>query len=204
MSSQYPNSIRSLAKRLWDIDWKLPWAVGDVTIREGTFEEVLPFIREHYPSIFGAVEGSRFLVEPMNEAKLRFGQEMDVFVFEHAGRTIGISMGNAVDWSTYYIRSTAILSDYRSRNLGSEWLARTDDALRHAGVTRVEADCCPMNAPVLKVMSNAGYIVTGTAPSERWGQNLRVTKFLKAEAAKVFADRFCQIAVQHRGEAKKA
>lgn len=198
MNSDSSISHPSLAQRLWNIDWKLPWAVGDVLIRQGTFEEALPFIREHYPSIFGAVEGSRFLVEPMNEAKRRFGDEMDIFLFVHRDRVIGISMGNAQDWSTYYIRSTAILSDYRGHNLGAEWLTRALDVLRAAGVARVEADCCPTNAPSLKVLTNYGFIVTASAPSERWGLNLRLTKFLQREAEQVFAERFCQMTVPNR------
>lgn len=198
MSSQYPNLIRSLAKRLWDVDWKLPWTLGEFSIREGTFAEALPFILEHYPTIFGANEGSRFLVEPLNDAKRRFGDEMDVFLFSHRDRLIGISMGNAQDWSTYYVRSTAILSDYRNHNLGGQWIARTCEMLRDAGVTRVEADCSPMNAPVLKALANVGFVVTSSVASERWGMNLKLTKFLRQDAEQIFAERFCQVTVPNR------
>ena len=119
-----------LSQKLWDLDWAqlLPWSFEEVTVEVGTFDEALPFVAEHYARIFGTDElAGRFLVEAMTPAKRRFGAEMDVFLFRAEGRTVGIFMSHPSDWSTYYMRTAALLPEYRGRHLVSRFMMIDDD-----------------------------------------------------------------------------
>ncbi len=184
----------TLSERIWQADWTegVPKAFGGVTLERGTFEQAAPFVREHYQAIFGADgQADRFLVEPMSPAKMRFGAEMDVLHYRHDNRTVGLLMGHPIDWSTYYFRSVALLPQYRERHVVTDSVAWTHDRLAAVGVHRVEGECAPANAPMMKMLVNLGYIVTSTTNSERWGATVRFTKFLRAEAKETFMRQFC-------------
>ena len=192
-------AIAPLSKRLWDLDWRriLPWSFEEVTVESATFDDALPFIAEHYARIFGTQEGpQRFLAEPMSPAKRRFGAEMDVFVFRAEGRTIGVFMSHPSDWSTYYMRTAALLPEYRGRHLVSRFMERICDPLRDAGVIRLEGEVTPSNAPMMKLHVGQGFLATSTVTSERWGLAVRFTKFLREDAEAFFLRQFCALAVK--------
>jgi len=157
------------------------------------FEGALPFIEQHYAQIFGAEEnGARFLASPMTEAKRRFCEESDVFLFRTGTQTVGLLMGNPIDWSSYYIRSTALLSDYRGRNLGPMLVELLSSTLRAAGVERLEADVSPTNLSSMRGLClDLGFVVTSTSLSERWGGLIHLTRLLSEEASTVFHRQFC-------------
>jgi acetyltransferase (GNAT) family protein len=184
-----------LSMRLWGLDWSriLPWTIDDaVSVDPGSFEQALPFMQEHYGEIFGGGEG-RFLAEPMTEAKRRFCAEMDILFFRANGAAVGIFIGHPTDWSTYYIRSTAFIEEYRARGLMRIFLVAFWRTLREAGVARVESDVSPSNQPTLALQMKEGFVVTGAGTSERWGSILRLTKFLSPESEEVFARQFCSM-----------
>ena len=198
ISARAPKSA-PLSRKLWDLDWAqiLPWSFEEVAVELGTFDEALPFIAEHYGRIFGADElAGRFLVEAMTPAKRRFGAEMDVFLFRAEGQTVGIFMSHPSDWSTYYMRTAALLPEYRGRHLVSRFMDRICEPLREAGVFRLEGDVSPSNAPMVKLHSGQGFMVTSTSSTDRWGLVLRFTKFLREEAEAVFLKQYCGVAVK--------
>ena len=59
------------------------------------------------------------------------------------------------------------------------------------GVGRIQADVTPTNGPSLRMLLSLGYVVTGSTSSERWGNCVQLTRFLREEAAEVFARQFC-------------
>ena len=125
-----------MSQRLWNLDWRaaLPWHFDDGRAEFATPEAALPFVQEHYPAIFGQkdLEG-RFLPSPTTEAKRRFFLEMDYFVFRVGDDVAGVLMGHPTDWTTYYIRSAALLPEYRERRVLTQFLDRLDQPLRAAG-----------------------------------------------------------------------
>jgi ribosomal protein S18 acetylase RimI-like enzyme len=181
------------SRRLWGLDWRrtTPWTFDDIRVESAVFDEALPFMREHYASIFGSQPNEcRFLASPMTPAKRRFCDESDVFLFRDAGRTIGLMMANPADWSTYYMRSVAVLPEYRDRRLLTRFMTASYAPLREAGVERIEGECSPANAPMMRMLVGQGFLVTSTANSERWGATVRFTKFLSEEAESVFLRQF--------------
>jgi hypothetical protein len=178
-----------MSQRLWNLDWRsaLPWHFDDGRAEFATPEAALPFVQEHYPAIFGQkdLEG-RFLPSPTTEAKRRFFLEMDYFVFRVDEVVAGVLMGHPTDWTTYYIRSAALLPEYRERRVLTQFLDRLDQPLRAAGVERVEAECSPANVPVVRLLTARGYVATASMNTERWGLMLRYTKFLSEDASAAF------------------
>ncbi len=186
-------AVAPLSLRLWDLDWSelLPWKLEDgVSVERGTFEQALPFMKEHYGEVFGLKE-SAFLVEPMTDAKRRFLSEADVFLFREEGTTFGIFIGHPSDWSTYYMRTTAFTEAYRGRGFFKSFVASLLKVLGAAGVTRVEAEVSTVNRRVLGLLSELEFVTTALETSERWGAVSRLTHFFKAESNDVFRKQFC-------------
>jgi hypothetical protein len=183
-----------LAERVWGLDWsrELPWSFDDATLEMGSFEDALPFMEEHYAGIFG-VEHDRFYVEGMTEQKRRFGREMDVFIFRSEGKTIGVVTAHPSDWSTYYVRTFAILPRYRERGWCSDWADRICAPLRAVGCDRWEAECSSANSAMMRLFIGRGMLITSSVNSERWGHMVRFTKFLRPEAEKVFRRQYMNV-----------
>ena len=184
----------SLSKRLWGLEWErvLPWSFDGITVEPARFSDALAFMQEHYPRIFGTAD-ERFLADPMTPAKKRFGEEMDVFTFLDCGAVVGVLAGHPSDWSTYYMRTVALLPNYRERRLLTRFVEASYEPLRAAGVERIEGDCSVANVPMLRMMTTQGFLITSTANSERWGATVRLSKFLQAEAKEVFLRQFCSV-----------
>lgn len=183
-----------MSKRLWGLDWRavLPWQLGDIVVEAVSHEAILPFMKAHYPSFFGMDEGhSLFLIDPMTEAKRRFFSEMDCFLFRDGDKTVGIGAGHPSDWTTYYFRTAAFLHEYRDRGLLTQFSDEVFPVLASLGVDRFELECSPANTAMMRVSMAQGAIVTGSTTSERWGQMLRFTKFLRAEPVDIHLRQFC-------------
>lgn len=182
--------MMSMSRRLWDLDWSevLPWRFDDVTVEYGTFEDAASFVAAHHATIFGAPD--RFLVEPATPARQRFWSEMDVFVFRAEDRVVGLCAGHPTDWSTYYVRTFALLPEYQERGLLTRWRQQVDPRLVAVGVQRLECDSSPANEAMARYYAREGFIVTSMMSSERWGALLRFTRFYGDEAKSVFCRQF--------------
>lgn len=194
---------QTLSQRWWGLDWRevLPFHFDDGRTEFATMNEVLPFVKQHYPGIFGVRDlESRWLENPMTEAKRRFFAEMDCFLFRVDGEVAGVVIAHPGDWTTYYVRSTGLLPQYRERRLVSHFCERLDAPLRAVGVERIEAEVSPANTPVIRVLANNGYVVTGQTASERWGLVLRYTKFLSDDASAVFRRQYTAMKISQRRE----
>lgn len=184
----------TLSGRLWRLAWdeELPPALDGITVEIGSFAEAYPFVAEHWAAIFGD-DAERFHVEELTEAKRRFWDEMDVFVFRADDRIVGIAAGHPTDWSTYYFRTFALMPEYRERRFASAFAEHVDRVLRAAGVARLEAECSVANVAMTRLFTSQGFLISSTVTSERWGVMLRFTKFLDERAEAVFRRQFVNV-----------
>jgi GNAT superfamily N-acetyltransferase len=181
---------------LWDIDWGkwLPRQITDdgIELRLSDIQAAMPFISAHYAEIFEQeLERHRFFSEPFDGAKMRYYQTNDVFEIKHGERTVGLLIGAPSDWSTYYIRSMAVLPAYQGRQLPRCILPFVFERLAEVGVRRFEAETSPSNLVSVLNLTRLRFNITGTVLTERWGALLRFTKFVDEQAEGVFLDRFC-------------
>ena len=195
-SGHFESSQRlQLSEALWGIHWAdfLPRQVTqDVTVVASSYDRALPFIEANYATIFEEDGSNRFLHKQSNELKARYYRTAgDFFEFKQGTRTVGLMIGTAVDWTTYYIRSAAALPEVQGKQVIQRFFAAMFMVLRAAGVERVEAETSPSNLAVIQVLSRMRFNPSGTVLSDRWGALLKFTRFLDEEAERVFLDQFC-------------
>lgn len=162
-------------------------------------DDALAFTKVNYARIFGMDPADqRFFVDAQTPARMRFLAASDRFLFREAGETIGLLIGNPVDWSTYYWRSVAFLPEHQGRGFLAAALEHTDAVMRAAGIVRVEGEAAPNNYKQVRLLLRLGYCVTGSVNSERWGTLLRLTKYLDTSAEDKFVTQFCRDAFPAR------
>ncbi len=187
----------SLVSNLWGIDWnrELPLTLTSdgISVEYGSFDSASSFIAAHYAQIFEQVsETSVFAGGQVSAAKARYYHEVgDFFEFILERRTIGLLICTPLDWSTYYLRSGAILPEYQGRKLLQRFLPTICATLARAGVERIEADTSPSNLAMMHVLTRLRFNVTGTTLTERWGAHVHFTKFLDEGSEGVFLRQFC-------------
>ena len=191
-NSRFVRSGTTMSERFWGIDWKreLPWNLDAVTAELGAFEtDALPFMQLHYSEIFPDAE-QRWYLEPMTDAKLRYMAEADVILFRSDGETVGLCVGHPTDWSTYYVRTVALLPSHRDRGVVKLLHTQLPPLLARHGVVRLEADSSPANRAILTMFTAQGWLITSTSNHDRWGSMLKYTMYLEQEAERVFRKQF--------------
>lgn len=186
-----------LSEALWglDLNARLPLQVSadGVWVRLGGPADLAAFYGENHDALFGASGDREFLCREQSPAKARYINHVcDVLVFQHEERIVGAFVGNPVDWSTYYIRSTAFLAQYQGRALYRRFLDVLFGELAAVGVQRVEAETAPSNLQCVSALMRQHFAVSGTVLSEQWGALTRFTKHLDESARTVFVRQFCR------------
>lgn len=184
-----------LSRTLWGLDWSehLPVELsGGIVVHASTYDGALPFIREHYAAIFEEDEQSPFSTSRVSPAKERYYRMAgDFFELKRGERTVGLMVCTFADWSTYYIRSAAILPECRGNKGIENLIAFLLPHLSAAGIERVEADIAPQNVATGTLLRNLGFHIGGTLLTDRWGAHARLTRFLDPEREDVFLRQFC-------------
>jgi hypothetical protein len=184
-----------LSKTLWGVDWTrhVPFRVGEFAAEVSSYERAAPFVAQHYASIFEEQGRTRFSSGRLGSVKARYYEIAgDFFEFTTAGRTVGLLVCTPLDWSTYYVRSAGMIDEFQGSQIIQTFLMRVVfEALREAGVERVELDVAPSNLGMMHIATRMRFNATGTLLSERWGAQVHFTKFLADEAEHTFLDNFC-------------
>lgn len=163
-----------------------------VSVVWSDFDRALPFILEHYAEIFEDDDQSAFRAADMRQTKERYYRTAgDFFEFQHGGKTVGLLVGTPIDWSSYYIRSAAVLPDYQGRHLIQRFFPKLFLELRNVGVSRVEADTSPANMATMQLLTRMRFNVAGTQLTDRWGALVHLVKYLDDQPENVFLDQFC-------------
>lgn len=171
-----------------------------------SYDAALPFVVEHYRDIFHESEASPFSTSRIESRKEQYYRVAgDFFEIKQEARTVGLVVGTPVDWSTYYIRSAAVLAEFQAKQLGSRLLRLMFAHLAAAGVERIDADTSPSNLAVMQLLTRLRFNVTGTVLSDRWGAQVRLTRFLDPRAEDVFLQQFCMgVVYQLRDRVQRA
>jgi len=184
-----------LSETLWGIRWGdlLPQQVTrDVTVVASSFDQALPFIEVNYSTIFEDEGDARFFNPQSPTLKARYYRIAgDFFEFKQGPRTVGLLIGTAVDWSTYYIRSAAALPEIQGSQMIQRFFTPMFAFLKAAGVERIEAETSPTNMAVIHLLSRMRFNPSGTVLTDRWGALLRLTRYLDEGAERVFIKQYC-------------
>lgn len=182
------------SKVLWGIDWSdhLPVTLPgtDIVVVASSYDQALPFIREHYAAIFQEDPSSPFVTKVTPQKARYYRVAGDFFEFKDGEETIGLFVGTPVDWGTYYIRSVSLLPEYQGRRLTPKLLTYMFGRLAAVGVERIEAEASPVNRATMKVLLGLRFGATGTSITDRWGAFTKFTRYLDAKCEAVFLRQF--------------
>jgi N-acetylglutamate synthase-like GNAT family acetyltransferase len=153
----------------------------------------LKFIRENYRDIFQGEESNPlFFMDEMDESKASYYQNCgDFFLIRHGSTPIGLFVGSAIDWKSYYMRSCGILPAYRGNGRYQKLFGYLLSVLSSKGVHRAVGDIPPSNYSHIHIFNKFGFRITGFNVSERWGAVVQFTKFLQKNNDDIFLRQFC-------------
>jgi len=187
------SDIQTMSQRWLGLDWRefLPWTSNGLVVDLASCEETLRFVAAHYAELFDQQpHDDRWVKETMSPAKRRFLEESDRFAIRADDKTVGLVIGHPSDWSTYYIRSTAILLEYRGGIFVKKLLRRFEEILPRFGIRQIECDVAP-NGKSCRIVQSVDYQVTGSLNTVRWGTMLRTTRFLDSHTDGTFYRQYC-------------
>lgn len=191
------NHLNLLSEKIWGIHWNehFPYKINDddITAHHSSFEEFGAFAADNFSRIFENDKyPTSFLWLEHSPFKMRYYKEVgDFFIFKHGNKTIGGFVGNPIDWSSYYVRSFALLPEYEGRHIVFLFLKHFFKILEFHGIERVEADTSPSNTTIIQLTSRLRFNIAGTLLSERWGALTHLVKFFSKKHETVFLQQFC-------------
>jgi N-acetylglutamate synthase-like GNAT family acetyltransferase len=185
--------LQTLSKQLWDLDLcaGCPYDLGHgIAVVPGDFERIATFLRTE----FRWMSETRSAPPPANilEAKRMYLAELsDALELQRDGQCVGVFLGSPEDWSTYYIRTFAVLPNAQHRSTVRRFFRDClYEPLRSCGVERVFAYTSPKNVAMSRVFSELDFAVTGNNLSEGWGPMIRYTYFIDPHAEQDFTQRY--------------
>ena len=185
-----------LSQQMWALDWSRHFPVclptSKLSVEEVNYQQAQDFMRKSASQVIGQ-QGQWFQssAESPELKRKYFEIACDAFGFWRNREMVGLFIGNPTDWSSYYMRWLCLRPDFRKRRASTEFLEVVFDALREAGVARVECETAPSNVSGTAGLTSLRFRVAGVFLSERWGALTRFNKFLDPEAEKMFARAFC-------------
>jgi len=193
----YNKNNSSYSSKLFGIDWNKYYPhkiVGKpFTIRKTTYSEVQEFIKKNRDKLdlskYG--EGLFQSMEESRERDIYYKQFVDCFIIENDKDKVGIFMSNPSDWSTYYLRYSIFILEYRNLGLFTYVHKYLLEVLNNYNIHRVEADVSSSHIGNIHVYTKLKFILTSTILSDRWGATVRFTKYLSDKHELTFFNQFC-------------
>jgi RimJ/RimL family protein N-acetyltransferase len=184
-----------MSQKLWGIHWAqhLPFENAGFLVRLSDYTRAQAFIAANYATVFEEEANASPFATDISAAKSRYYQLFgDFFEFFYGEELAGLLVCTPTDWSTYYIRSAALIPKYQGRRIVQQFYAEAlFPVLKAAGVERVEFDTSPANLAMMHIAARLRFNNTGTILSERWGAMVHFTKFLSQHKEDVFLEQFC-------------
>lgn len=162
-----------------------------VTARAVEEKELSVVIRNLWPEVFSANEDIEFFQIPKERFKslkpllAEFAKtHTEKWVFYAGKSPIGWSIGEMDDESTFYMRNSGLLPEYRRKGIYSSFLERFITELTALGYERVTSHHQMNNNPVIIAKLKAGFRIIGTEMDERYGAQIKLVKFLHEDRAR--------------------
>jgi len=189
------NVFTRMSWQLWGIEWgaALPFESGGFRVELSNYARAKKFVAANYATVFEEDAASSPFATDLSAAKNRYYEVFgDFFEFFHGDELAGLLVCTPTDWSTYYIRSAAMLPKFQGRRIVQHFYTNVlFPTLQRAGVERVEFDTSPSNMAMMHIATRLRFNNTGTILSERWGAMIHFTKFLATDKEEVFLRQFC-------------
>ena len=159
----------------------------------GSFENFRGFVSKYYAELFkNNLNKKQTLTFNFSDEKEKYYRSKgDFFEFIYSKKLIGVFVGFQQDESTYYIRTVGVIKEFQGKGIFRAFTVKLINILKNAGVDRIIVDVSPSNQTILNFYMSVGFSQTGYELTERWGANVKLTKFLNPEFEKKFITQFC-------------
>ncbi len=188
----------SLSTKLWGLELcrDLPRVLSSdgIEATRGDLTRVRSFLAEEFPLFGEEALGAQPSASIRDAKRWYLHAACDAIELRHGGHTIGVFIGAPEDWSSYYIRTFAVVQAYQRpaliRRFGRECVF---GPLAEHHVERVVADTSPANLAMSRCFTELHFHVTGHQLGDRWGPLVRYTRFLDPACEAAFLKRFAGI-----------
>ena len=184
----------------------LPYVLSNdgVEAAVGEMARVRDFLAREFPSLTEEGLGSTPQRETLEAKLVYLNTKCDLVELRHRDRTIGILVGEPEDWSSYYVRMFAVVSEYQRPSLIRRFAREClFGPLTRQNIQRVTSDTSPANLAMSRILTELHFHVTGHQLSERWGPMVQYTKFLDPACEAAFHARFGRAAPPGSNGARK-
>ena len=158
------------------------------SVDEGELSTVIASL---WTKVFSANENISFFQVPRArfEAVKRLLNEFskthtERWVFYAGERPIGWSIGEMDDESTFYMRNSGLLPEFRRKGIYSSFLIQFTEELKMLGYERITSHHQMNNNPVIIAKLKAGFTIIGTELDERYGAQVKLVKYLQEDRAR--------------------
>ena len=187
-----------LSEKIWNIDFTPLYksSLGDpsITLVPGSLAQVKAFFKKYEKEMKREVSGPQFTQADFRASRENYYTYVaDIFFFIHQHKEVGIFIGNAIDWTSYYLRYAWIDPAFRGQGVIPNFFSQLASLLKATGVDRIEGDVCPTNAISMQMFNRLGYQVTGYTLSNKWGALVKIVKFLPETEETLFQTQFCAL-----------
>lgn len=186
----------SLSEKIWQIPWDelLPRQICDgVTCEYSDYETIDQFFKNETPNVYQSPNSQFLGASDESETARRTFYETcgDFFVFREQSLIKGIFIGNAIDWSGYYLRNASFLPELQQKQVYQTFLGWLLRVLSEHGVIRAEGDVAPNHLAHIHILNKLKFRNVGTILTDRWGAQLRFCCYLRDSVEERFDSRFC-------------
>lgn len=189
------NASAPMSQQLWGIEWaaQLPFESGGFRVELSNYTRAKLFVAANYAAVFEEDAAASPFATDFSAVKHRYYEVFgDFFEFFHGDELAGLLICTPTDWSSYYIRSAAMIPKFQGHSIIQKFYTSVlFPVLQRAGVERVEFDTSPSNLAMMHIAARLRFNNAGTILSERWGAMIHFTKFLAADKEDVFLRQFC-------------
>lgn len=174
-----------------------PLKVGEYSIiscDQKTFSEQMGKL---YPKVFPPSSSGFSLKANSKEAKklsvcIAEYQKIhsEYFLFFYKKKAIGWFMGEMEDFETFYMRNTGVLPIHQSKGIYSAFLDQFISYLKDLGYQRISSQHAPHNKRIYNLKMSKGFIIVGSENHERWGNLIKLVKFLDKKREAYYIKKF--------------
>ena len=166
-------------------------------IEVATRESVYEFINENIAKVFPGRDPARSFRRPESRQVvfrellgnyLRLHHEW--FIFKFNNEVVGWFIGEAEDYSTFYMRNTGILPDHQNRGIYGEFAKHFFSYISELGYERISSQHKITNQKILIKKLKMGFIICNLELTEDWGPMVKLVKLLPDDRRDFFIKSF--------------
>lgn len=169
-----------------------------VTCYSVSHDEFFEFVKKEYPKvfkksptpIFNYKKGSKTQKDIDSTWEEYQKVHAEYFIFKDGNKKIGWFAGYLEDFETFYLRNVALLPKWQNKGIYSKFQEALIEYVKKLGYQKISCHEKATNLYMLRLQMKFGFFIVGHENHDRWGNLLRLTKFLNKKREKNYIENF--------------